>query len=59
MECPRCDGNLVAKIYEGVEIDSCNKCGGHWLDFSELTKIIETLLILTYLCKNNVIKNGK
>lgn len=29
-------------IYEGVEIDICKVCAGVWLDFGELTTIIET-----------------
>lgn len=41
MECPRCDGKLAPHNYEGVEIDSCEKCGGSWLDLKELTHIIQ------------------
>jgi len=28
--------------YEGVEIDTCQSCGGTWLDWGELTPIIRT-----------------
>jgi Zn-finger nucleic acid-binding protein len=39
MQCPRCDGKLIeAKIVE-VTIDTCNKCGGVWLDSGELAEL--------------------
>ena len=39
MKCPRCDGNLIeAKIAE-VTIDTCDKCGGVWLDSGELEQL--------------------
>lgn len=41
MKCVRCDGVLVVKKYEGIEIDQCQKCSGIWLDDAEVTKIIE------------------
>jgi ribosomal protein L37AE/L43A len=39
MECPRCDGKLVEAKLEGVAIDSCDKCGGVWLDSGELQQL--------------------
>ncbi len=30
MSCPRCDGKLETSNFEGVEIDTCDKCGGVW-----------------------------
>ncbi|MGI8733536.1 MAG: zf-TFIIB domain-containing protein [Pyrinomonadaceae bacterium] len=36
MSCPRCDGKLETSNFEGVEIDTCDKCGGVWLDSGEL-----------------------
>ena len=42
MKCPRCDSNLEAESYEGVEIDRCIDCKGSWLDEGELTRIIIT-----------------
>ncbi len=39
MQCPRCDGRLhEAKIAE-VTIDTCDKCGGVWLDSGELAEL--------------------
>jgi len=39
MKCPRCDGSLIeAKIAE-VTIDTCDKCGGVWLDSGELAEL--------------------
>jgi Zn-finger nucleic acid-binding protein len=39
MQCPRCDGRLLeAKIAE-VTIDTCDKCGGVWLDSGELAEL--------------------
>ena len=41
MNCPRCDGSLKTNHFEGVVIDTCEKCGGVWLDsgeFEQLTK---------------------
>ena len=36
LQCPRCDGRLQPVMFEGVEIDVCDKCGGVWLDANEL-----------------------
>jgi Zn-finger nucleic acid-binding protein len=36
LQCPKCDGTLQAVMFEGVEIDTCDKCGGVWLDANEL-----------------------
>lgn len=37
LKCPRCnDAQLQAVMFEGVEIDACDKCGGVWLDANEL-----------------------
>ena len=41
MKCPRCDGQLKETEFEDVTIDTCDKCGGIWLDsgeFGQLTK---------------------
>jgi len=41
MKCPRCDGSLKESTFETVTIDTCDKCGGVWLDsgeFEEITK---------------------
>ena len=39
MRCPRCDGTLSSKTFEGVEVDTCDKCGGVWLDSGELEQL--------------------
>jgi uncharacterized protein len=36
MQCPRCDGTLKEGKIEEVSIDTCDKCGGVWLDSGEL-----------------------
>ena len=39
MKCPRCDGTLKESKFAEVTIDSCEKCGGVWLDSGELEKL--------------------
>jgi Zn-finger nucleic acid-binding protein len=39
MSCPRCGGTLEEKTFEGVLIDTCEKCGGVWLDSGELEQL--------------------
>lgn len=39
MNCPRCNGRLNSITYEGVEIETCAKCGGEWLEEGELVKV--------------------
>ena len=39
MKCPRCDGSLQETQFEGVSIDTCDKCGGVWLDSGELEQL--------------------
>jgi uncharacterized protein len=39
MRCPRCDGILKESKFEEVLIDTCEKCGGVWLDSSELEQL--------------------
>lgn len=36
LQCPKCDGKLQGVMFEGIEIDTCDKCGGVWLDAGEL-----------------------
>lgn len=40
MNCPRCEAELTIQQRQGVEIDSCPRCRGVWLDRGELEKII-------------------
>ena len=39
MKCPRCDGSLKENKFEEVTIDTCEKCGGVWLDSGELEQV--------------------
>lgn len=39
MQCPRCDGKLRESKFEEVVIDTCEKCGGVWLDSGELEQL--------------------
>ncbi len=39
MKCPRCDGSLFETKVEEVAIDTCDKCGGVWLDSGELEQL--------------------
>ena len=39
MRCPRCDGSLKESKFEEVMIDTCEKCGGVWLDSTELEQL--------------------
>ena len=40
--CPRCKSMCSTRLYEGVEIDSCDSCQGVWLDQGELQAIAAT-----------------
>lgn len=40
MKCPRDNHNLEREVFCGVEIDSCGKCNGTWLDKGEMGKVI-------------------
>jgi len=39
MRCPRCDGSLKENKFEEVTIDTCENCGGVWLDSGELEQV--------------------
>jgi len=39
MKCPRCDGSLKETKIEEVSIDTCDQCGGVWLDSGELEQL--------------------
>lgn len=41
MQCPRCDGSLKESTFEEVQIDTCDKCGGVWLDSGELQQLTQ------------------
>ena len=40
MGCPRCTGKLHSEVYDEVNIDRCDTCGGVWLDAGELEQIV-------------------
>ncbi len=40
MLCPACDSTLSTVTYEGIEVETCNACGGCWLDADELGSIV-------------------
>jgi Zn-finger nucleic acid-binding protein len=42
LNCPKCNGRLEPVVYQGIEIDRCQQCGGIWFDSQEveaLTKV--------------------
>ena len=39
MKCPRCDGTLKESKVGDVSIDTCDSCGGVWLDSGELEQL--------------------
>ena len=41
MQCPHCQGEMRQIGYEGIVIESCDACGGEWLDHQELGKIVD------------------
>ena len=41
MLCPRCDGSLRENKFEEVMIDTCDNCGGVWLDSGELEQLLK------------------
>jgi len=41
MICPRCGASLKESKFEEVSIDTCEKCGGVWLDAGELQQLTQ------------------
>ena len=42
MDCPRCPGEKLVTIErDQIEIDTCPRCRGVWLDRGELDKLLE------------------
>jgi len=39
MKCPNCDGELVQKKRDGVEMEVCPACNGMWLSSQELAEL--------------------
>lgn len=44
MHCPRCNHDLKAEMYKGIEVDRCSRCQGMWLDYGELDQMEDTVL---------------
>jgi hypothetical protein len=40
MNCPNCKTPLKLVGYEGIGVETCEACGGEWLDAPELAKIL-------------------
>ena len=40
MRCPHCEADLRTDFYEGIAIETCDHCGGEWIDSGELGKIV-------------------
>jgi len=40
MKCPKCGYDLVAGVFEGVEIDQCTNCHGIWFDKGEAQSLL-------------------
>lgn len=38
--CPKCGAPLVAVLYRGVEVDTCARCQGAWLERGELDQVV-------------------
>jgi uncharacterized protein len=46
MKCPNCKSTLNTITYESIRIETCDKCGGEWMDTEELghiARVRETL----------------
>ena len=41
MNCPKCEKMLSMQMVAEVEIDSCENCGGVWLDLGELKALLQ------------------
>ena len=40
--CPRCQAALAPVEYEGVRVEACGRCNGHWLGRPQLKEIVDT-----------------
>jgi hypothetical protein len=43
MRCPKCPGALQTYNFEGFMLESCQECGGIWMDKGELEAVIHKL----------------
>jgi len=39
MKCPKCNTEIAAKDFKGIEVESCPGCEGLWLDVHELDEL--------------------
>lgn len=42
MKCVHCGDTLHQEKYEGVAVDTCHSCNGIWLDYGEISQIIDS-----------------
>jgi len=54
MKCPKDQTDMEDLFIDGVEIESCKRCAGLWLDWGELRKLAGT-----YANENELIYRGK
>ncbi len=40
--CPRCHASLAPVEYEGITVEACSQCNGHWLRQPQLKDIVDT-----------------
>ena len=41
MKCPNCNRALRDIAYEGIRVETCDACGGEWLDVEELGHVVK------------------
>lgn len=41
MNCPKCEGKLVATDFQSIKIDVCDECAGVWLDAEEFIHVTQ------------------
>jgi len=40
LHCPKCGASLVEMHYKAIEMDTCSRCQGLWLDCGELERVL-------------------
>ena len=43
--CPLDGTNLEKVVFQGIEVDVCQKCGGVWFDRSELDDVMREAMV--------------
>ena len=41
IHCPKCQGNLEAVVYSGIQVERCTDCKGLWFDSMEAQELKE------------------